>query len=280
MTRKPRGSNPCNLTPEQIEYKRKKAKEYYWENVEEKRKKKRDEYTYNREAILSRNADYHKKHYVPKGRKLKTEEELKESQRKRNSEYHKNKKDEIRERKKKYRNEHPEIFELEEFKEKGKEYRRGYYEAHKENWELTREDMDRANERRRKKYDESEEFRNKRIEASKTWERENPEKIKANRLKAYGITLAEFYELLEFQGWKCAICGYSDMSNPKIFPFVDHCHTNNHVRGILCANCNHGLGQLKDSPALLKKAAKYLEKYALFGPISKGEGEKQCTPRL
>jgi hypothetical protein len=279
MTRKPCGSNPRNLTPEQIEYKRKKAKEDYWENAEEKRKEKREEYARNRDEILKRNSEYHKKNYIPKARKRKTEEELRESRRKRNREYRKKNREKIHETHKRYMEKNKNKLESPEYKEQYKKYKHDYYTGHKENWDMTREDMDHANELQRKRYEESEEHRTKRKQAAKSWEKGNPEKIKANRLKSYGITLAEFYGLLEFQGWKCAICGYSDMSNPKIFPFVDHCHTNNHVRGILCAHCNHGLGQLKDSPYLLKKAAKYLEKYALFGPIGKGEGEKQCTPK-
>jgi hypothetical protein len=31
------------------------------------------------------------------------------------------------------------------------------------------------------------------------------------------------------------------------------------IRGLLCVNCNLALGQLKDDPALLRKAADYLE---------------------
>ena len=50
------------------------------------------------------------------------------------------------------------------------------------------------------------------------------------------------------------------MSNPKAFPFVDHCHTTNKVRGILCAACNFGIGKFKDSTALLYLAIDYLKK--------------------
>ncbi len=39
----------------------------------------------------------------------------------------------------------------------------------------------------------------------------------------------------------------------------DHCHDSGTVRGLLCMNCNAGLGNLGDSPTLLRKGADYLE---------------------
>lgn len=54
----------------------------------------------------------------------------------------------------------------------------------------------------------------------------------------------------------CDICGANPPSN-KRNP-IDHCHTTGIVRGILCWECNKGLGNFKDSPELLKKAINYL----------------------
>ena len=49
----------------------------------------------------------------------------------------------------------------------------------------------------------------------------------------------------------CTICG-------KPGNQVDHCHKTNKVRGLLCINCNQGLGKFQDDPELLEFARIYL----------------------
>jgi hypothetical protein len=76
-----------------------------------------------------------------------------------------------------------------------------------------------------------------------------------------GITLEQYNELLERQGGGCAICGKlsSEEYNGK-FLHVDHDHKTGKVRGLLCNDHNHGLGQFHDDPVLLRRAADYLER--------------------
>ncbi|WP_229687322.1 endonuclease VII domain-containing protein [Micromonospora parathelypteridis] len=62
----------------------------------------------------------------------------------------------------------------------------------------------------------------------------------------------EFPELLAEQGGVCAICGGADPQH------LDHDHRTGWVRGILCFNCNGGLGQFRDSPMRLARAITYL----------------------
>jgi hypothetical protein len=69
----------------------------------------------------------------------------------------------------------------------------------------------------------------------------------------YGIGADEFDELVRQQGGVCAICGRPDPEH------VDHSHETGEVRGILCFNCNGGLGQFRNSIDALIAAAEYLD---------------------
>ena len=96
--------------------------------------------------------------------------------------------------------------------------------------------------------------------------RDNPAKrAEINARKRAGgkhkMSMEELEELFQSQGCKCAICGTTepqDKTGSKGWN-VDHCHSTNKVRFILCNHCNRGLGAFKDSPELLRKAAKLLK---------------------
>lgn len=78
--------------------------------------------------------------------------------------------------------------------------------------------------------------------------------------KKYNITLLQFEEMSKARDHRCDICGTKD-AGPRIDRLcVDHCHTTGLVRGLLCGSCNRALGQFKDNPEALRKAADYLEK--------------------
>lgn len=76
--------------------------------------------------------------------------------------------------------------------------------------------------------------------------------------KTYGLTLAEIDELLDQQGRRCAICRTDEWGGRHGGYVVDHCHKTGQVRGLLCSECNTGLGKLKDDPDLLRRAIEYL----------------------
>jgi ribosomal protein S27AE len=168
-------------------------------------------------------------------------EENKEREKERAKKYYHETKDEKDKEKKR--------LQLKEWQAKNKDRVREYREKTK----------DKRNARRRELYAQDE---NRRIEARKKvrqWQQENKEKRKAQRLKPYQISHEEYLAMLERQNRQCPICGHSDMSNPNIFPLVDHCHKTKKVRGLLCLNCNQALGKMKDSPERLKAAIAYLE---------------------
>lgn len=87
------------------------------------------------------------------------------------------------------------------------------------------------------------------------------ERIRArkNQIRLYGLTEEEYDKMFQHQKGCCLICGLHQDNFKKSF-HIDHCHTTGKIRGLLCRNCNVGLGHFKDSIELLNKAIKYLNK--------------------
>ena len=75
----------------------------------------------------------------------------------------------------------------------------------------------------------------------------------------YGISSEDYDAMLEEQDNKCKIC--LGEFNDQTVTNIDHCHTTNKVRGILCPHCNRGLGQFKEDIKVLTKAINYLEEH-------------------
>ena len=80
--------------------------------------------------------------------------------------------------------------------------------------------------------------------------------VAVERKRLYGITQEQFDDMKNEQNGCCAIC--KDKLDHGKNTCVDHCHTTNKVRGILCAKCNFGLGQFNDSIQRLKSAIEYI----------------------
>ena len=98
----------------------------------------------------------------------------------------------------------------------------------------------------------------------KKWAKKNCAKIKDSRLKrTYGISGEDYDKMFEQQNGRCAIC---ETHYPVLC--VDHCHKTGKVRKLLCRNCNTGIGQLKDNPNLLIKAAAYINKHTFDPDVS------------
>ena len=79
--------------------------------------------------------------------------------------------------------------------------------------------------------------------------------------KRYGITLEEYEAMAEAQGHRCKICRMRETEKYGLL-HVDHDHRTARVRGLLCGNCNTGLGKFRDDPALLQSAIEYLRSSA------------------
>ncbi len=128
--------------------------------------------------------------------------------------------------------------------------RREYYALNKENIVAKAKVWANANKGKTREY-------------VKTWKAKNPEAVKTSRRKhllrkLYGLAPEQVNQILLDQGGKCAIC--ATQSSGKRGWHVDHCHDTQKVRGILCSNCNLALGHMKDSPAILRSAIRYLSK--------------------
>lgn len=88
------------------------------------------------------------------------------------------------------------------------------------------------------------------------------EQLKNKRLNQfYGITLDEYNKMREEQNFSCPICGKHEDNCGKHKLVVDHCHTTGKVRQLLCAQCNAGIGHLKESESILTSAIAYLRKH-------------------
>lgn len=72
----------------------------------------------------------------------------------------------------------------------------------------------------------------------------------------YGLTPEQVKAMEEAQQNCCAICA---VQLGTVISSVDHCHTTGKVRGLLCINCNRGLGAFRDSIQNMEKALEYLK---------------------
>jgi hypothetical protein len=80
---------------------------------------------------------------------------------------------------------------------------------------------------------------------------------RAARVKRkYGIGVQDLQIMADKQNGKCCICKI-DFDKTHV-PCVDHDHRTGAIRGVLCNNCNLGLGRFFDNPEYLQAAANYL----------------------
>lgn len=81
---------------------------------------------------------------------------------------------------------------------------------------------------------------------------------KWRNIARYGMSREQYTKLNESQNGKCAICGTEPVDGE--FLHVDHDHETNKIRGLVCNLCNRGIGMLRDDPAILEAAARYLRR--------------------
>lgn len=97
-------------------------------------------------------------------------------------------------------------------------------------------------------------------ELTRMWHKRNPERSRdMYRCRKYKLKRGDFDKMFKDQDSKCAICGEVDPKGRGGF-HVDHCHETEKVRGILCHNCNLGIGNLQHDPRIMRAALEYLLK--------------------
>jgi hypothetical protein len=92
--------------------------------------------------------------------------------------------------------------------------------------------------------------------------------LRHNMNRLYGISLDQFDALRHAQDYRCAIChthedvlqSVTHKGQPGRLS-VDHDHHTGRIRKLLCRSCNVMLGQARDSPAVLRAGAAYLDSF-------------------
>lgn len=84
------------------------------------------------------------------------------------------------------------------------------------------------------------------------------EQSRRNTLRSkFNLSIEDYNKLFELQGGKCAICRKHQSELRKSLS-VDHCHNTMKIRGLLCNNCNAGIGLLQDNKEVIEAALWYL----------------------
>ena len=78
-------------------------------------------------------------------------------------------------------------------------------------------------------------------------------------LEKFGLSYNQYKNILRKQNGVCAICGEPEPGHKRLS--IDHDHTTNKVRGLLCSKCNPAIGLFKDDPELCISAANYLKEH-------------------
>lgn len=118
------------------------------------------------------------------------------------------------------------------------------------------------------------------------------QEIAAKLRKHFGLTEAQYAEMFSAQNGRCAVCTGKLISRlddsrpfdkgtgrvPNAVGRVDHDHATGKIRGLLCSNCNQGLGKFRDNPTILLKAVGYLRASAT--PQAQSSGPRESLSEI
>ena len=94
----------------------------------------------------------------------------------------------------------------------------------------------------------------------------NPDRFRHFELKKkFDIDLADYQKMFVAQGGVCGICRKPEAAKragKDLWLAVDHDHATGAVRGLLCSNCNRGIGCFGDNIETLEAAIVYVREHA------------------
>ena len=98
------------------------------------------------------------------------------------------------------------------------------------------------------------------------WRKKFPERAKETskrqaflrKLKQYNLTPETFQAMIDKQDGKCAICGIV----PSDGLVIDHNHSTNKVRELLCNRCNPAVGMVQENLQIAYNLISYLQKHS------------------
>lgn len=107
--------------------------------------------------------------------------------------------------------------------------------------------------RQRERYANDPAYRASRLAAAKKYR--NPELSHMSHVRInYGVEKEDYYKQLELQDGKCALCNKPPTQTGRFKRLsVDHCHTTNRFRGLLCTHCNASLGWYENRKQLIQE---------------------------
>lgn len=115
-----------------------------------------------------------------------------------------------------------------------------------------------------------EQLSEKKREYERKWKKQHPETVKKHyrsynwkkrqiSINGRQFVWDDFLEAIIKQNSKCMICSIRFSSRSEAY--VDHHHATGKFRGLLCGECNRGLGAFKDRVKFLYSAINYLERF-------------------
>jgi len=86
--------------------------------------------------------------------------------------------------------------------------------------------------------------------------------------RRYNLSIDEYKAMLNAQNGVCAICKQPEkrvhQNGTPSSLCIDHCHTTDAIRGLLCDKCNRALALIHEDPEIAASLLKYIQDKCLW----------------